>query len=73
MTTIHTCRFCQKASYEDVRPFIKYGRRHYACQPCYLDRKSIDDLHDWQVGTFSFFLLKERGLIDAVERRLAPR
>jgi hypothetical protein len=67
--TLHTCRFCQKANYQDSRPFIKYGLRHWACQPCYLDHKSLDDLSDWQVGTLSFRLLKERGLLHVAERR----
>jgi hypothetical protein len=71
--TINTCRFCRKATYEDKRPFIKYGTRHYACQPCYLDHKSIDDLYDHQLGVFSFFLLKDRGLLEVVERRLGGK
>ena len=72
--TIHTCRFCGKWASENSigqPPFIRYGKRHWACQPCYLDHKSLDDLSNWQIGTFAYRLLKERGLLEVAERRLA--
>src|SRR5215207_6507853 len=73
MTHISTCRFCRKGSHEDQRPFIKYGTRHYACQPCYLCRKSIDNLSDWQLGQFSFQLLQDLGMVETVQKRLDQR
>ena len=58
------CRFCKQMS-PDGDGLVKYGVRHYAHFKCYLDAgKSLDDLHDWQVGQFPYRLLKERGLLD---------
>jgi len=34
----------------------------------YLDHKPLSDLHKWQIEGFPFRLLKERGLMDEVER-----
>ena len=70
---ISTCRFCKAASHEDRRPFMKYGRRHYACQPCYLEHKSLDDLADWQVGQFAYRLLEETGKLAEVKARLRSK
>lgn len=58
----NTCRFCDDFMSQNL---VKYGTRHYAHFKCYLDAgKSLDDLPDWQIGLFPFFLLKERGLLD---------
>jgi hypothetical protein len=66
-----TCRFCGKTAHGDR--MVKYGVRHYAHQHCYLDAgKSLADLHGWQVGQFSFALLKERGLADEARRLMNP-
>ncbi len=65
----NTCRFCKEFSRDDL---LKYGVRHYAHYKCYLDAgKSLDDLPDWKVSQFPFRLLKERGLLAGVEKRLA--
>lgn len=65
----HTCRFChQGARHYEV---VQYGVRHYAHFACYLDRKQLSDLHKWQVEGFPFKLIKERGLMDEVERLTA--
>ena len=60
---MQTCRFCK--SWKDEDQMVKYGVRHYAHFACYLDAgKSLADLHDWQVSTFPYKLLKERGLLE---------
>lgn len=58
-----TCRFCGKWEGDSAR-MVKYGVRHYAHHACYLDRKSLHDLHPWQIEQFPFKLLRERGLLD---------
>lgn len=65
----HTCRFCK--SWKD-QSMVHYGVRHHAHFKCYLDAgKSLDNLHTWQVAQFPFRLLKEHGLLSAVEKRMA--
>ena len=66
---LHTCRLCGQMMrhYEGV----KYSVRHYAHFACYLDNKPLSDLHKWQIEGFPFRLIKERGLMDEVERLTA--
>ena len=67
---MNTCRFCKKV-YGDWQSdrLVKYGRRHYACQPCYLDAgKKLADLPKWQIGQFAYRLLDERGLLEEARR-----
>lgn len=61
------CRICKKPTFTDK--CVKYGTRHYAHFACYLDAgKDLFRLRRWQVEQFPYRLLKERGLIDKVER-----
>lgn len=61
-----TCRFCNNTN----QSLVKYGVRHYAHFKCYLDAgKKLEDLHDWQVREFPYRLLKDRGLLDQIDRR----
>jgi hypothetical protein len=60
------CRFCPK--YARDHEVVKYSTRHYAHFACYLDHKPLSDLKKWQIESFPFRLLKERGLMDEVER-----
>lgn len=55
-----TCRFCGQTSNYDR--MVKYGVRHYAHFDCYLDHKPLSELHAWQVGTFPWKVLRDRGL-----------
>jgi hypothetical protein len=65
--TPNTCRFCHGIQWHDQG--VKYGTRHYAHFACYLDAgKKLADLQKWQIGTFPFRLLRERGLMAQVER-----
>jgi len=64
------CRFCDKAMPHHAG--VKYGVRHYAHFACYLDHKPLSDLHTWQIEGFPYRLLKERGLMDEVERLTTP-
>ncbi len=69
---MNTCRFCKEVSFHPDRDGVRYGPRHFAHFACYLDAgKSLDDLHDWQVGKFPYRLLIDRGLYDQVTERLA--
>jgi hypothetical protein len=69
--SIQTCRFCKKADWEDARPMVKYGVRHYAHGECYLRAgKPLAALSDYQVGKLPYFTLKELGLLADVETRL---
>lgn len=71
MGLYNTCRFCSEFDRDGM---VQYGVRHYAHFDCYLEAgKSLDDLQDWQVGQFPFRLLKERGLLESVEKRLAGK
>jgi hypothetical protein len=71
---LQTCRFCGQHDYRGTASMVKYGVRHYAHFACYLDAgKRLDDLHAWQVGTFPFGLLRDRGLLDEVEALMAPK
>ena len=63
---IRTCQFCKKQT--DTESMVKYGVRHYAHYSCYLDRKSLYDLHAWQVRQFPWKELDKRGLLAEVER-----
>lgn len=54
------CRFCGQTAH--IAKMVKYGVRHYAHQECYLDRRSIETLHPWQVGHLSWKVLRDRGL-----------
>jgi len=69
-TNMNTCRFCGESEFganADTR-LVKYGRRHYAHHACYLDAgKLLTDLHGWQVGSFPFRLLQDRGLLEQAE------
>lgn len=72
-----TCRFCHKMVWgDDLSRMVKYGVRHYAHHACYLDAgKRLEDLHDWQVARFPYFLLKQRGLLEyalAASKRVQP-
>jgi hypothetical protein len=65
--SFNTCRFCSDRN----QSMVKYGTRHYAHFKCYLDAgKSLSDLHAWQLRSFPYFLLKERGLLDTVKQLL---
>jgi hypothetical protein len=56
-----TCRFCGERGVETK--FVKYNVRHYAHFACYLAAgKPLDKLHKWQVESFPWKLIKERGL-----------
>lgn len=69
MADLNTCRFCKSMMSDDL---VKYGTRHYAHYKCYLDAgKKLEDLRPWQVRQFPYFLLKERGLLDAAEKFIA--
>lgn len=63
-----TCRFCG----DWKKDHVKYGVRHYACHECYLNNKSLRDLHPWQVSMFSYSLLKNRGLLDLAYELAGP-
>ena len=66
---LQTCRFCGKQDGAGIRTMVKYGVRHYAHFACYLDAgKPLSYLSKWQVGTFPFKVLKDRGLLDEAER-----
>jgi hypothetical protein len=66
---LQTCRFCGKQDHQGSITMVKYGVRHHACHACYLDAgKSLTDLHTWQIGTFPFRLIKDRGMLAEVER-----
>ena len=66
----NTCRFCKGIQW--YYQGVKYGPRHYAHFACYLDAgKSLSDLHKHQIEGFPFRLIKERGLMDEVERLTA--
>ena len=59
------CRFCKKGGHD----LVKYGTRHYACHPCYLDAgKTLATLPRWQVGQFPYRLLEARGLLEEARR-----
>ena len=59
-----TCRFYGVVEY-DPNKVVKYGVRHYAHHRCYLAaRRSITDLHDWQITNFPYRVIKEFGLDD---------
>jgi len=67
---LHTCRLCRS----DMRHYdgVKYGLRHYAHFACYLDSgKPLSGLHKWQIESFPFRLLHDRGLMDEAERLTA--
>lgn len=67
-----TCRFCGQDTVNASDDMVKYGVRHYAHFRCYLDAgKTLDGLFPWQLGKFPFRLLKERGLLAHVEKRMA--
>lgn len=67
-----TCRFCGESSLHASDDMVKYGVRHYAHFKCYLDAgKTLDSLFPWQLGKFPFRLLKDRGLLAIVEKRIA--
>lgn len=61
-----TCQFCKATAHH--KQLVKYGVRHYAHFGCYLDRKSLRDLHPWQVLNFPSRELSERGLLDEAAR-----
>lgn len=68
MSDYNHCRFCKEWRGDKV----KYGVRHYAHFKCYLDAgKSLDDLHAWQLRQFPYRLLKDRGLLEYAEKRVA--
>ena len=71
LSSMQACRFCKKDGHHDQ--MVKYGIRHYAHHACYLDNKALSDLHKWQIENFPFRLLKERGLLDEVERLIGDR
>ena len=65
MSNYNNCRFCGEWRGDKV----KYGVRHYAHFKCYLDAgKDLFVLSRWQVDEFPYLLLKERGLLEKVER-----
>jgi hypothetical protein len=67
-TTIRTCRFCHKSSF-DADQMLRYGPRHNAHFACYLDSgKKLSDLKPWQVERFPWRLLHDRGLLDEAAR-----
>ena len=62
-----TCRFCKNHERQD-RKLVKYGTRHYAHHDCYLKAgKPLSELHDWQIVSFPYRLLKEHDLISEAE------
>lgn len=63
------CRFCAK--HMPHYAGVQYGVRHYAHFACYLDHKPLSDLHTWQIEGFPYKLLRERDLMDEVERLTA--
>ena len=66
---LQTCRFCGAQDHGGTDTMVKYGVRHHAHFACYLNAgKPLSDLHAWQIGTFPFRLIKDRGLMDEVER-----
>lgn len=69
-----TCRFCRKWLKIEGRLLgVKYGVRHYAHFHCYLDAgKRLEDLHEWQVATFPWALLKARNLLALAEDLTEP-
>lgn len=68
---LNTCRLCDDYMSQDL---VKYGARHYAHYKCYLKAgKPLSILPSWQIAQFPFFLLKEYGLIDEVNKILAAR
>lgn len=68
MSDWNTCRFCKKSE----AGLLKYNVRHYAHPRCYIDAgKSLAELRPWQLKSFPYFLLKEKGLLPAVEKILA--
>jgi hypothetical protein len=69
---IHTCRFCKKTVFGYREPYIKYSIRHYAHPSCFIEAgHTLDELSNWQLGELPFFWLKENGLLEQVEARLA--
>lgn len=67
-----TCRVCHEAGPEYL--FIKYGVRHYAHFACYLDAgKPLSDLRKWQIESFPFKVILDRGLMPEVERLTAGK
>lgn len=67
MFNFRACRFCKVFAPDDK--LVKYGTRHYAHPVCYLDAgKLIQDLQSWQADQFPYILLRDRGLLDAVDR-----
>lgn len=68
MTTFNTCRFCGGSSHVDDG-MVQYGVRHHAHFKCYLDAgKKLDALHAWQIDSFPYVLLKQRGLLKVADR-----
>jgi hypothetical protein len=67
-----TCRFCKETIFfARNTPYIKYGVRHYAHPTCFLEAgHTLDELSDWQLGELPYSWLKEKGLLEEVEKRL---
>jgi hypothetical protein len=66
----NTCRFCGQGA--DCSQLVKYGTRHYAHFACYLDAgKSFENLSDCAAASFPYRLLKDRGLLEIADRKLA--
>jgi hypothetical protein len=74
---MNTCRFCQKASYEDHKyPMVKYGVRHYAHADCALKARGaafFARLTPWQLTTFPALAAFETDLLDALRAAIAER
>lgn len=58
----NTCRFCKKYGND----LLKYGTRHYAHADCLFEHFNapLDHLHDWQIRSVPYRLLKQHKLLD---------
>ena len=67
---MNTCRFCG----EQHNSMVRYGKRHYACWPCYLDAgKPLSDLVTVELRQIPWRLVRDRGLEAEVAGILAFR
>jgi hypothetical protein len=78
------CRLCKDrggissglSRYTPETRLVKYGTRHYAHHQCYLDSgKPLTDLHVWQLESFPWRLIVDRGpeFVAAFEQLLTTK